>query len=206
MDIMRDRLKAERERLGLSQEEFGLIGGVKKLAQLNYEKGKRSPTGEYFDCLRLNKNIDVHYILSGLRDNNESRHYQAEARVNTLIAMALDLDPVAFCDAIDEAFRQSEECDSGDGFPVKSLIAEKVDSSLLAVENSVYDAIDLSPRIFDSKIIEGVIVGLESLLLSAGFNMSPEKKASAVVMLYRIFKASGKVDQKVIEDVVSLSR
>ena len=35
------RLKEERERLGLNQTDFGLIGGVKKLAQLNYEKDER---------------------------------------------------------------------------------------------------------------------------------------------------------------------
>ena len=37
-----ERLKEERERMGLSQEKFGAIGGVKKLAQINYEKGERN--------------------------------------------------------------------------------------------------------------------------------------------------------------------
>ncbi|MCL7660626.1 XRE family transcriptional regulator, partial [Klebsiella pneumoniae] len=37
------RLREERERLGLSQQALGEIGGVKKLTQLNYEKGDRAP-------------------------------------------------------------------------------------------------------------------------------------------------------------------
>ncbi|GBL46468.1 hypothetical protein SFMTTN_2282 [Sulfuriferula multivorans] len=35
--------------------------------------------------------------------------------------------------------------------------------------------------------------------------MVPAKKAHAVVMLYRAFKASGKVDQKIIEEAVQLA-
>ena len=35
------RLREERERLGFSQEAFGVLGGVQKRAQINYEKGER---------------------------------------------------------------------------------------------------------------------------------------------------------------------
>lgn len=200
-----DRIKSERERLSLSQEAFGAMGGVKKLAQLNYEKGKRSPTGEYFERLRQNKNIDVHYILTGLRDNDEYWHLQAETRVNTLIAMALDLDPAAFVEAVQEAFRQSKEHRAGNGPPDEAYLADKIDESLLSVENSVYNTVDSSPRVLDLKIIEDVIVRLEYSLLKSGLNMLPEKKAGAVVVLYRAFKASGKVDQKMIEEVIAIA-
>lgn len=200
-----DRIKLVREQLGLSQEAFGAMGGVKKLAQLNYEKGKRSPTWEYFERLRQSKNIDVNYILTGYRDNNESRRLFAEARVNTLIAMALDLDPGAFGHAADEAFLQSEKYRAGNGPPSEAYLADKIDDSLLAVENSVYSTVDSSPRILNIKTIEEVIVRLESSLLASGLNMSPEKKAGAVVMLYRAFKASGKVDQKMIEEAIALA-
>jgi len=205
MNSTADRIKSERERIGLSQEAFGAIGGVKKLAQLNYEKGNRSPTWEYFERLRQNKDIDVHYILSGLKDNDEARHLFAEMRVNTLIAMALDLEPGAFGRAIDEAFRQSEEYRAGNGPSVKAFLPEKIDDSLLTVENSVYATIDSSPRILDLKIIEEVIVRFESSLLESGLNILPEKKAGAVVMLYRAFKASGKIDQKMIEEAIALA-
>lgn len=60
------RLRAERERLGLSQVAFGQLGGVKKLTQLKYEQGVRQPNIDYFDSLRSHDIVDVHYLLTGL--------------------------------------------------------------------------------------------------------------------------------------------
>ena len=42
-----DRLREERERLRLSQGNFGEIGGVKANAQGKYESGERFPDAEY---------------------------------------------------------------------------------------------------------------------------------------------------------------
>lgn len=61
-----DRLRSERERLGLNQEQFGALGGVKKLAQINYEKGDRSPDAAYLSAIAL-AGADVLYILTGQR-------------------------------------------------------------------------------------------------------------------------------------------
>lgn len=41
------RLRDERERLGLSQEAFGKLGGVKRETQYLYERGLRTPSMEY---------------------------------------------------------------------------------------------------------------------------------------------------------------
>lgn len=59
-----ERLKEERERMGLSQEKFGAIGGVKKLAQINYEKGERNPDSAYLAAIAV-AGADVRYILEG---------------------------------------------------------------------------------------------------------------------------------------------
>ncbi|SCC61599.1 MULTISPECIES: helix-turn-helix domain-containing protein [Kosakonia] len=60
------RLKEERERLGLSQLAFGDVGGVKKLAQLNYEKGERYPDASYlFAVSKLG--VDVQFVVTGVR-------------------------------------------------------------------------------------------------------------------------------------------
>lgn len=59
------RLKNERKRLNLSQEEFGLIGGVKKLAQANYESGKRCPDAIYLASVSR-AGVDINYIISGV--------------------------------------------------------------------------------------------------------------------------------------------
>lgn len=66
MDSLGERLREERERLGLSQEAFGEVGGVKKLAQRNYEKGNRQPDAGYLTAIAA-IGVDVMYLLSGSR-------------------------------------------------------------------------------------------------------------------------------------------
>lgn len=60
------RLREERERLGLSQPAMGEIGGVKKLTQLNYEKGDRTPDASYLSNL-AKFGLDVQYVVTGVR-------------------------------------------------------------------------------------------------------------------------------------------
>ncbi|MEI7408746.1 XRE family transcriptional regulator [Pectobacterium aroidearum] len=61
-----ERLREERERLGLSQPAMGEIGGVKKLTQLNYEKGERFPDASYLSAL-AKFGLDVQYVVTGVR-------------------------------------------------------------------------------------------------------------------------------------------
>jgi transcriptional regulator with XRE-family HTH domain len=64
--LIAERLREERKRLGLTQERFGAEGGVGKLAQLNYEKGERSPDAAYLSAIAL-VGVDVSYVLTGER-------------------------------------------------------------------------------------------------------------------------------------------
>ncbi len=66
MNDLGGRLREERERLGLSQSEMGEIGGVKKLAQLNYEKSVRQPDASYLTAIAA-IGVDVMYVLTGQR-------------------------------------------------------------------------------------------------------------------------------------------
>ena len=63
------RLKAERERLKLSQTDFGDAGGVQKLSQINYEQGKRSPDAEYLSSV-AKIGADIYYVITGERQEN----------------------------------------------------------------------------------------------------------------------------------------
>ena len=72
-----DRLREERERLGLNQVEFGAVGGVKKLAQINYEKGERHPDSAYLAAIAA-AGADVLYILTGERSSAQPAHDAAE--------------------------------------------------------------------------------------------------------------------------------
>lgn len=59
-----DRLKEERKRLGLNQDDFAALGGVKKGAQFNYENGSRKPDSDYLAAIAL-AGVDVLYLLTG---------------------------------------------------------------------------------------------------------------------------------------------
>ncbi|APP01088.1 helix-turn-helix transcriptional regulator [Xanthomonas perforans] len=60
------RLKEERKRLGLTQEEMALQFGLTRYAQLNFEKDINLPGGAYL-LAALDRGVDVMYVLSGHR-------------------------------------------------------------------------------------------------------------------------------------------
>ena len=60
------RLKEQRKVLGLSQQDFGAIGGVAANAQVHYESGARMPKSDYLIAIRR-KGVDVLYVLTGER-------------------------------------------------------------------------------------------------------------------------------------------
>lgn len=66
------RLRAERDRLGLSQEAMGTGAGKNKQTQLRYETGLNSPTAAYLHNL-VPLGVDIGYVLTGfpseLRDD-----------------------------------------------------------------------------------------------------------------------------------------
>ena len=55
------RLREERDRLGMNQEGFGLLGGVRKQAQLLYEKDERKPDSDYLAAV-AEAGVDVLYV------------------------------------------------------------------------------------------------------------------------------------------------
>jgi transcriptional regulator with XRE-family HTH domain len=59
------RIKAERQRLSLSQTEFAELGGLTKQAQVNYESGRRVPDILYLLRVKEKTKIDLNFILTG---------------------------------------------------------------------------------------------------------------------------------------------
>lgn len=66
--MFHERLKIERERLGISQTNFAESCGVKKNAQINYEKGERQPDSDYLQKA-YQLGVDITYLFSGQRTN-----------------------------------------------------------------------------------------------------------------------------------------
>lgn len=59
-----ERLREVRVNMGLTQKDFAELGGVKTLAQTNYERGVRYPTLEYL--IELEKSgVNTHFVIFG---------------------------------------------------------------------------------------------------------------------------------------------
>jgi transcriptional regulator with XRE-family HTH domain len=61
-----DRLREERDRLGMNQTDFAALTGVSRRSQSNYEGGERSPDADYLAAI-AKAGADVTYILTGVR-------------------------------------------------------------------------------------------------------------------------------------------
>jgi len=195
MNTIGSRIKEERERLGLSQEAFGKLGGVKKLAQLNYEKGNRQPGGEYLNLLYQHDNIDLDYIIHGLRRSPELDLSQADKNVLESLAVAIGIDSNDIYNVCKIALSEEMRANLGkESDPNK--IHEAVRKIIPANLRSAEVDIDLL-----TEIIEKIEDGLQKFK----YKLSPSKKSQVVAMLYRVFLESGKVDQKMIEESISIA-
>ncbi|URM30968.1 helix-turn-helix domain-containing protein [Pseudomonas frederiksbergensis] len=63
-DRVGERLREERERLGLSQAEFGALLGISRGTQKNYELGANSLDLRYVSALEEH-GVDAAYVLTG---------------------------------------------------------------------------------------------------------------------------------------------
>ena len=61
-----ERLREERERLGMSQTQFGDLAQVTKKTQMLYEGDQRSPKADYLTAI-ASQGVDVQYVLTGNR-------------------------------------------------------------------------------------------------------------------------------------------
>ncbi|WP_230945544.1 helix-turn-helix domain-containing protein [Burkholderia pseudomultivorans] len=66
MSQVGSRLREERLRIGLSQDEFAAVGGVTRRSQSAYESDERSPDASYLLSVRA-IGVDIYYVLTGQR-------------------------------------------------------------------------------------------------------------------------------------------
>lgn len=71
------RLKQERQRLSMSQDDFSAVCGMKRRAQMSYEHDERSPDAEYLRAL-AEIGVDIQFVITGIasmstlsKDENE---------------------------------------------------------------------------------------------------------------------------------------
>ncbi len=108
------RLKEERERLSLSQNQMAAIAGVTGRSQQNYESGKRAPDSNYLAALSQ-AGVDVLYIITGERMINNPRvqalstaYGNADPAIQAAVCKLLDVD----LDGLDNAPIEEHSGDS----------------------------------------------------------------------------------------------
>lgn len=107
-----ERLREERERLGISQTQFGDLAQVTKKTQMLYESDQRSPKADYLTAI-ASQGVDVQYVLTGNRSVPE-----AQPLGLPVTEPGPDLSPVKMYD-IEAAAGAGR---SFEGEPVKSVL------------------------------------------------------------------------------------
>lgn len=88
--MISERLKREREGLGLSQQALADLLGISLRSQQNYEKGDRSPDANYLAAIAA-AGADVRYILTGQREGPAPVVLSAEEQ--TMVAYMREASP-----------------------------------------------------------------------------------------------------------------
>lgn len=190
------RLKTERERLGLTQEEFAKACGVGRTAQFNYEREERSPSSEYLEAANL-LGADSTYIMTGTRRGDDWVYAKAYKGVLDSIESVLDLDR----DKIDEIVSMKSQLEN----------SPKAANSILAIatyNTAVSNWLKSTKRIegcIDVNFFTSILALSEDIIQRNKLTITPQKKSNAIVMLYQMFKKSGLIEQAIIENTLQLA-
>ncbi|MCT8273371.1 MULTISPECIES: helix-turn-helix domain-containing protein [Xanthomonas translucens group] len=75
------RLREERVRLGMNQQELADIGGVSRKTQSAYEGGLTAPDVAYLSRVEA-RGVDVHYVIGGARESAPPTGHVALAAID----------------------------------------------------------------------------------------------------------------------------
>lgn len=227
MSTISERLREERKRLGLSQGEFADLLGIHRNTQARYERGEREPDTAYLDAIRK-AGVDVGYVVgySLPTPAEKLNDFHASLKIGSTSEQARDI----FGQVIPGIEAQFDGGEAG-GLILAALrvpydewnrIVEKLvrlnESGIpcsdsrdpawareLAKASGLIRTMIEDAASLDSGVLAAVIEGVECAQLSYRSMIPAHKKAQAITMLYRTFKASGKVDQAMIGEVVKLA-
>lgn len=175
----------------LSQADFAEKTGVSRNTVIRYEGDLTQPSTAFYEVLR-GLGVDVDYVLFGLPDPQQpvdcpwlgpdfvrkdgSRFTLEECRRHaTKFAVHQTADWWRYC----------QTCPKN---PVKNT-AEAA-----------------SPKSdIDGALLTAILTDIDTLCQDLGLRLSIAKKASATVLLYRAFKATGQVDKKQLQDTLTLA-
>lgn len=88
------RLRAERQRLGKNQTDFGNLAGATLDSQSRYENAKHLPNAEYLARLAA-QGVDVMYLLTGARSDSAALDPEASDVLTIFLALPAHLRQMA---------------------------------------------------------------------------------------------------------------
>lgn len=205
MEDFGKRLKEERERLGLSQAKFAEECGVGKTAQYTYEKGTRHPGSLYLDAAEK-LGVDTVYVMTGTRKGKDWAYARAfsafiytvemllgleEGRVEPLCKLRVDLDAQV------DWFGDDPEKKPASGMVSFEPWSEGVLAWLATASKP--------DRCIDASLLARLVEAVGGATAKVGADLPTEKRIRAALMLYRDAKATGRVDQQLVDDAIKLA-
>lgn len=183
------RLKEERERLGISQADFAKACGVGRTAQFNYESGKRSPDGNYLHAAGA-LGVDTGYVLFGDRSTPLNLYSLGVASILPDITERAGINTDALLHILDLAAESEANCWGTSAGPVFT------NENRAELVNALFE---------DGALLSRVMYEIHEVLHLNDKTLPLDKEIRVILMLYRSFKASGKVDQKMVKEAVNLA-
>lgn len=192
-------MREERERLGFSLSAFAKKIGVHRNTQTNYELGKRKFDQAYVMAAKA-LGIDIPYLLDAVRSE-----FLIRSETESDLAMAV-LEALGYTGGARESLDRvvSELVHLHElAFGGAVHVSEKI---RVAAETLVH----ASPLVAgggtpNPSLLAAVIEAVEKEVIDAATYLTPAKKAQAIVMLYRAFRASGEVEQGIVKDAIALA-
>ncbi|MBI3284031.1 MAG: helix-turn-helix transcriptional regulator [Burkholderiales bacterium] len=192
------RIREERESIGFSQAQIAEQTGITVRSQRNYESGKRIPDAEYLAAIAP-LGINISYVLNG-DEVNKPHGTDDDMGTVLLLESILGISNDCLMKITTDACVKADLDTSVIGFDpaifFNNLLRESAVFRLMA---------DRYAAAIDVLMLTEIISEIENNVFKKALQISPQKKASAIAILYRTFKASGKIDQAMLEDTVKLA-
>lgn len=203
MEDFGKRLKEERERLGLTQEKFGLACGVGKTAQYLYERGQRHPASVYLDAAEK-LGVDVHYVFTGTRKGKDWGYARAFSRMLYTTEWLMGLQEGRLEALSKELVELDEKADWFNEKPDSRPASADYSGWIEHFRNWLGTASKLD-YCLDTTLLAKLLDAVAAAADKAGAALSTEKRLRAALMLYRDAKQTGEIDPQRVGDVVRLA-
>ena len=191
MAAIGQRIRYERQRIGLSQADLASLVGVHRKTQGNYELGARKADAHYLQELAT-AGVDISYVLTGESSNEALQAYRSvldAIRVELRLYKGFEQDWASILELSRESYRQ--------------FLTGKPDQANL--DSAVAVLLARSPRLIAGPDdLPELIDRLEFVADSLGVRLSPSDKANALWRLLEAKSANGvrSVDFSMIKSVL----